>query len=68
MPIQRLAEQIMEKNPGLVIVTTELGYGLVPVDPFERAYREAVGRICTELAACANRVDRVICGVGIRIK
>lgn len=65
---KRLAEQILEKNPDLVIVTTELGYGLVPVDPFERAYREAVGRICTELAACADRVDRVVCGIGIRIK
>ena len=40
-------------------MTAEVGYGLVPVDAFERQYREAVGRICTNLAACADRVDRV---------
>ena len=27
-----------------------------------------VGRICTNLAACADRVDRVQCGIGTRIK
>ena len=63
-----LAEQILQENPDLIVVTAEVGYGLVPVDAFERQYREAVGRICTNLAACADRVDRVQCGIGTRIK
>ena len=63
-----LAEQILQENPELIVVTAEVGYGLVPVDAFERQYREAVGRICTNLAACADRVDRVQCGIGTRIK
>ena len=50
-----LAEQILQENPDLIVVTVEVGYGLVPVDAFERQYREAVGRICTNLAACADR-------------
>ena len=62
------AEQILQENPELIVVTAEVGYGLVPVDAFERQYREAVGRICTNLAACADRVDRVQCGIGTRIK
>ena len=45
-------------------MTAEVGYGLVPVDAFERQYREAVGRICTNLAACADRVDRYSAGSG----
>lgn len=65
---QKLAGQILEQNPDLIVVTTEIGCGLVPVDAFERLYREAVGRICTELAAHAERVDRVQCGIGIRLK
>lgn len=65
---QELSEQILKRNPNLVVVTAEIGYGLVPVDAFERQYRECVGRICTDLAACAERVDRVQCGIGNRIK
>lgn len=63
-----LAEAIIAANPGLIVVTAEIGYGLVPVDAFDRYYREAVGRICTELAGFSERVDRVLCGIGTRIK
>lgn len=65
---KNLAKEIIEKNPELVIVSEEIGYGLVPTDSFERKYREYTGRVCTKLAAYAERVDRVVCGVGIRIK
>lgn len=51
-----------------IIVCDEIGCGLVPVDAFEREYRETVGRICAVLAGKAERVDRVVCGIGTRIK
>lgn len=51
-----------------IIVTDEIGYGIVPMDAFEREYREKTGRICTELAASASKVYRVICGIGTVIK
>ena len=51
-----------------VIVTDEIGYGIVPVDAFDREYLEKTGRICTELAAGASKVYRVICGIGTVIK
>ena len=63
-----MAGQLAAKNPDLVIVTDEIGYGIVPADPFERMYREITGRVCTKLAAGAEEVYRVICGVGMRIK
>lgn len=66
--LKGLADSIARKNPGLVILTDEIGYGLVPVDAFERKYREQTGRICTELAEFSLRVDRVVCGVGIPLK
>ena len=37
-------------------------------DAFDRAYREAVGRICTKLAAYSDEVTRVVCGIGTVIK
>lgn len=63
-----LAEKIIEKNPHIIIVSNEVGYGIVPMDAFERAYREAVGRVCTKLAAASEEVVRVVCGIGTVIK
>lgn len=68
---ERLAavvKRLVQVNPEVVIISDEVGCGLVPADAFERKYREQVGRICTELAACSERVDRVVCGVGVVIK
>lgn len=63
-----LAGEIIRRNPGVIIVSNEIGYGLVPVDDFERAYREQVGRICTELAEFSDVVVRVVMGIGNYIK
>ena len=63
-----LRRVILEKNREIIIVCDEIGCGLVPVDAFEREYREAVGRILSALAGEAERVDRVVCGIGTRIK
>lgn len=63
-----LAKEIIKKNPEVLIVTDEIGYGLVPIDKFLREYREQTGRICTELAAFSDRVVRVVLGIGTDIK
>lgn len=52
----------------LVIISNELGYGLVPVDKLEREYREQNGRVNCYLAKRADEVYRVISGIGTRIK
>ena len=51
-----------------VVICQEVGAGLVPVDAGERARREAVGRLCIALSREADRVVRVVCGVGMVIK
>lgn len=65
---ENLPELIGAKNPGIVLLCDEIGYGLVPVDAFERQYRELTGRICTRLAEQAEQVERVVCGIGTRLK
>ena len=57
-----------DANPDRIFLCDEVGGGLVPADPFERAYRDAVGRICVKLAGKASRVHRVFCGIGTVIK
>lgn len=66
--VSDLAEKIIENNPDIILVSQEVGYGVVPVDAFDRKYREAVGRVCTKLAAYSHKVTRVVCGIGTVIK
>lgn len=62
------ARELYQKNPNLVIISDEVGYGVVPMDAFERKYREAVGRVCTQLASYSKKVTRVTLGIGTVIK
>ena len=66
-PEERL-EAFLKQCPGSMIISDEIGNGIVPVDGFERAYRERTGRLLVLLAERADEVVRVICGIGQKIK
>lgn len=51
-----------------VVIATEVGSGVVPADPEERAAREAAGRLNCLLAQRADTVVRVFCGIPVVIK
>lgn len=61
-------EKILSKKGESVIIADEIGCGVVPADAFERFYRETDGRLCQKVAARADEVYRVFCGIGIKIK
>lgn len=65
---KELTDTILGRDNRIIIVCDEIGCGLVPVDAFEREYREAVGRICTELVSHSDEVYRVTCGIGERLR
>ena len=56
-------ENLLNMLFGKVVVCNEIGCGIVPLDPADEAWREAVGRLCCALAAQADVVVRVIAGV-----
>jgi adenosyl cobinamide kinase/adenosyl cobinamide phosphate guanylyltransferase len=58
----------INNHPNCIIISDEIGNGIVPIDKFEREYRERTGRIQIELARKATEVERVICGIGQKIK
>lgn len=60
--------QFVRKYPDCVIISDEVGNGIVPADAFEREYRERTGKILVELAEKAEEVERVICGIAQKIK
>ena len=61
-------EAFLKKGVRFVIISDEIGNGIVPVDAFERDYRERTGRMLITLASQADEVVRVICGIGQKIK
>ena len=58
----------VENYPDCVIISDEVGNGIIPIEAFEREYRERTGRMLVELAKKAEEVERVICGIGQKIK
>ena len=63
--LDALAEELAQHE---VVIATEVGGGVVPVDPDERAAREAAGRLGCLLAQRAERVVRVFCGLPVVLK
>lgn len=63
-----LVDELEEKNPEIIIISNELGCGPVPLEHFDRKYREYTGRVCCEIAKRAKQVHRVVCGIGVVIK
>jgi adenosyl cobinamide kinase/adenosyl cobinamide phosphate guanylyltransferase len=55
-----LADRLAEKK---VVIATEVGGGVVPMDPSERERREMAGCLSCELAGRAETVIRVCCGL-----
>ena len=65
---REFARKFIASHPDAVVVSDEIGGGIVPIDPFERAWREGTGRALCIIAANAQSVTRVVCGIGTRIK
>lgn len=51
-----------------ILIADDVSCGVVPMDAVLRAWREATGRANNALAARAERVIRVFCGLGQVIK
>lgn len=50
------------------VVSREIGCGIVSMDPAERLYREVHGSALQKLAARAESVTRVFCGIAVKLK
>ena len=53
---------------GLIVVTQEVGQGIVPVTPLGRVFRDTLGRANQQLAARADEVFLLVAGLPLRLK
>lgn len=52
----------------LIVVTNEVGLGIVPATPLGRVFRDALGRANQALAARADEVYLLVAGLPLRLK
>ena len=67
--------QVREPLPSLeellgyeAVICDEVGCGVVPLERADREHREAIGRLCCQLAREAQAVYRLQCGLAMRLK
>lgn len=63
--VDEALELISDKK---IVIVSETGCGVVPLDKEERLYRERAGELAQKLAASADTVVRVVCGLPQLIK
>ncbi len=61
-------KSLVMTNPEIVIIASEVGCGIIPVDESENTFREEAGRIMCMAARDADAVYKVVCGIGKKIK
>ncbi len=65
---QQLTEAVTRHNGRLLIVSNEVGFGIVPENALARRVRDACGRLHQALGAVADEVVLVVAGQPLRIK
>jgi len=65
---RRLAAFLGEAKANIVLVSNEVGLGLVPETPLGRAFRDAQGRLNQAVAAAASNVAFIAAGLPIWLK
>ncbi len=66
--IAELMEGIGKSEASVIIVTNELGSGIVPENPLARAFRDIAGRMNQYIAERCDEVYITVCGIPLKLK
>ena len=66
--LENLVENCKTVSATVIIVSNELGMGIVPMDSLARCYRDIVGRANQAIASAADEVFLLVSGIPIKIK
>ena len=64
----RLADALHGQNSPVVLVTNEVGLGIVPDNVLARGFRDAAGIMNQRIARVADEVEFVVAGLPMRVK
>lgn len=66
--IEAILQSAHERDLTLVVVTNEVGMGIVPAYPLGRVYRDLLGWSNQRVARAADETFLVVCGIPIELK
>ena len=66
--ISKLVRALQSADGTVIIVSNEVGTGIVPENKLARLYRDLVGSVNQEMARIADRVVWVVAGIPVTIK
>lgn len=66
--IESFIKLIIENKKRIVLICDEIGNGIIPLEKFDREYREITGRFLIRLASESESVVRILCGIPQKIK
>ena len=66
--IQKLTESIEKAECPVILVSNEVGTGIVPENKLARLFRDIAGFTNQKVAACVNRVIWMVAGIPVKIK
>jgi hypothetical protein len=66
--IQTESNLICEKLKNCIVISQEVGCGIVPADEYERRWRETVGRMNCIFAEKSDAVFKICCGIAVKLK
>jgi adenosylcobinamide kinase / adenosylcobinamide-phosphate guanylyltransferase len=67
-PVAAGLRAIADRPGPVIVVSDEVGMGIVPMDPLARVYRDLVGIAHQRLAACADEVHLFVAGLRLTLK
>jgi adenosylcobinamide kinase/adenosylcobinamide-phosphate guanylyltransferase len=65
---RKLEEALKAAEMPVVLVTNEVGLGIIPDNPLARRYADALGRVNQKIAKLAGRVILMVSGIPTEIK
>jgi adenosylcobinamide kinase/adenosylcobinamide-phosphate guanylyltransferase len=65
---EKLVAAIASASGTIVLVTNEVGWGIVPDNALARQFRDAAGRLNQQIAAAVDDVRLVVAGIAMRLK
>ncbi len=66
--IEDFFEALQRPPCSLILVSNEVGLGIIPADSTSRHFRDEAGNLNQRVAALANQVILTVCGIPLRVK
>lgn len=63
-----LVAALADARGRIILVSNEVGWGIVPDNALARHFRDVAGRVNQRVAAAVDRVDLVVAGITMRLK